>query len=54
MLYRTLKRMIERGQTEGMAEKLDVFYAANKITAEEYTELAGMLTGEATAEPVED
>ena len=28
MLYRTLKRMIERGRTAGMAVKLDVFFAA--------------------------
>lgn len=43
MLYRTLKRMIERGQVEGMVEKLDVFYAANKITGEQYAELVAML-----------
>ena len=43
MLYRTLKRMIERGQTEGMIEKLDVFYAADKLTKEEYMELLGMI-----------
>ena len=43
MLYRTLKRMIQRGQTLGMAEKLDVFYAADKLSAAEYTELNGML-----------
>lgn len=43
MLYRVLKRMIERGQTEGMAEKLDVFYAADKITQEQYTELTAMM-----------
>lgn len=43
MLYRTLKRMIERGQTEGMETKLDVFYAASKITEAEYTELSAML-----------
>lgn len=43
MLYRTLKRMIEKKQTAGMAEKLDVFYAANKITESEYTELTAML-----------
>lgn len=43
MLYRTLKRMIERGQTTGMAEKLDIFYAADKITEAQYTELVGML-----------
>ena len=44
MLYRTLKRMIERGNTEGMEEKLDIFFAADKLTREEYTELTGLLT----------
>lgn len=44
MLYRTLKRMIERGQTEGMTEKLDIFYAADRISREEYEELTAMLT----------
>lgn len=43
MVYKVLKRMIERGVTEGIAEKLDVFYAADKITEAEYTELTGML-----------
>ena len=43
MLYRTLKRMIERGQVEGMEEKLDIFFAANKITEAEYAELMAML-----------
>ena len=43
MLYRTLKRMIERGQTAGMENKLDIFYAADKITEAEYTELLAML-----------
>ena len=36
MLYRTCKRMIEKGNTAGMATKLDVFYAANKLTEDEY------------------
>lgn len=45
MLYRTLKRMIERGNTAGMAEKLDIFYAADKITEAEYTELVRLLEG---------
>lgn len=43
MLYRTLKRMIERGQIDGMAEKLDIFFAANKITLDEYNELIALL-----------
>ena len=48
MLYRTLKRMIERGQTDGMAEKLDVFYTTDKLTKAEYDELTAMLDAEAT------
>ena len=54
MLYRTLKRMIERGQTDGMEEKLDIFLASSKITAEEYTELMGMLPSKAPGETTEE
>lgn len=43
MLYRTLKRMIQRGQTAGLEEKLDMFYAADKLSQEEYAELTAML-----------
>ena len=43
MLYRTLKRMIERGQTDGMEEKLDLLYALGKITEAQYTELRDLL-----------
>ena len=44
MLYRTLKRMIERGNIEGMEEKLDIFFATNKISETEYAELIAMLS----------
>lgn len=43
MLYRTLKRMIERKQITGMADKLDIFFAADKLTEAEYQELTAML-----------
>ena len=43
MLYRTLKRMIERGNVEGMEGKLDIFFAAGKLSEAEYSELAAML-----------
>ena len=46
MLYRTLKRMIERGQTDGLEEKMDIFFAANKLTGSEYQELIAMLKAE--------
>ncbi len=43
MLYRTLKRLIELGRTEGLEEKIDVFYAAGKLTEEQYSELIELL-----------
>ena len=46
MLYRTLKRMIERGQTDGIETKLDISYAAGKISEAEYSELIGMLSAQ--------
>lgn len=44
MLYRTLKRMIEKGLTEGISEKIDIFFATGKITKEEFDELTSMLS----------
>jgi hypothetical protein len=44
VLYNTCKRMIERGALDGMSTKLDVFYAANKLTKDEYAELTALLT----------
>lgn len=49
MLYRTLKRMIERGQTAGMRDKLDIFLAADRITADQYADLVAMLPSEEVA-----
>lgn len=46
MLYRTLKRMIERGQTNGLEKKIDIFFAASKLTESEYQELIAMLKAE--------
>lgn len=45
MLYRVLKRTIERGgyNAAGMLEKLDVFFAVESITATEHAELRGMV-----------
>lgn len=45
MLYRTLKRMIRRGQTDGMQARLDLFCAMDRLTEAEYRELSGMLEG---------
>lgn len=32
MLYHTLKRLIDLGLTDGLAEKIDVFYVTGKLT----------------------
>lgn len=48
MLYRTLKRMIERNQTTGLEEKIDIFFAAGKLTETEYRELVSLLGQSAT------
>lgn len=44
-LYLTLKRMIENGNTDGLEFKIDIFYAAGKLSDAEYEELTGMLKG---------
>ena len=49
VLSRTCKRMIERGSTDGLAEKIDIFYATNKLTDEQYAELTEMLTEKTSA-----
>lgn len=43
MLYRILRRMVERGNIEGMMEKLDIFLAADRITIDEYNDLTSLL-----------
>lgn len=43
MLYRTLKKLIEKGVTEGLAEKIDIFFAAGKLSEAEYSELTALL-----------
>jgi hypothetical protein len=42
-LARVLKSMIEKGKTEGIEDKIDIFYAAGKLTTEEYELLIGLL-----------
>ena len=44
MLYKVIKRLIKRGQTDGLLEKIDIFFAADKLSTTEYEELAAMLT----------
>lgn len=46
MLYTILERMIARGSTVGLHDKLDIFYAAGRLTETEYVTLSTMLGGE--------
>lgn len=46
MIYNVCRRLIERGRIEGLSDKLDVYFLANRLTAEEYKELMGMLPQE--------
>ena len=48
MLYRTLKALITKGKTGGLAEKIDIFFATGKLTEAEYNELTGMITSTST------
>lgn len=43
MLFRTLRRMIERNQVEGLEEKIVFFYDNKKLSDEEYETLMKML-----------
>lgn len=43
MIYTVLKRLIDLGRIDGLEVKLDVFYAAGKLTEQEYAELTGLL-----------
>lgn len=46
MLVRTLKALINKGRTKGLAEKIDIFFASGKLTESEYNELTAMLPSE--------
>ena len=50
MLYQILERMIVRGTTVGLQDKLDVFYAVGRLTETEYQTLTDSLTEGSEAE----
>ena len=52
-LCNTCKRLIKRGRTDGLAKKIDIFYAAAKLTDEQYAELTEMLNKKTSARPRE-
>lgn len=42
-VYDLCKLLIDRGRTEDLPEKMDVYLAADRLTAEEYQALRKML-----------
>ena len=44
-VFNLCKLLIDRGRTDGLQEKMDV-YLADRLTPEEYQELAGLLAPE--------
>lgn len=42
--YTLCKRLIALGMTNGLQDKLDTFYAMDRLSMEEYTELSAELT----------
>ena len=42
-VYNLCKLLIDRGRTDGLQDKMDVYLAADRLTPEEYQKLAGLL-----------
>ncbi len=45
VLAKVIAAKIRKGEIEGLEEKIDVFYAAGKLTTEEYEYLMDLLHG---------
>lgn len=50
MLYRLLTALIEKGQTSGLAGKIDIFYGVGKLTESQYHTLIALLPAETEQE----
>lgn len=42
-VYNLCKLLIDRGRTDGLQDKLDVYLANDRLTTEEYSELVVLL-----------
>lgn len=42
-VFNLCKKLIEKGRTEGLQEKMDVYLACDRLTTEEYQKLSAML-----------
>lgn len=42
-VFNLCKRLIERGRTDGLLDKMDAYLANDRLTVEEYNELVAMM-----------
>lgn len=42
-VYNLCKLLIQKGRTDGLMEKMDVYLAADRLSAGEYSELAALV-----------
>lgn len=42
--YQIIKLLIKFNRTQGLQEKVNIFFACNQLTSEQYTELTGVLS----------
>ena len=45
-VFNLCKLLIQKGRTDGLQEKMDVYLAADRLTTEEYSELSALLASE--------
>lgn len=45
VVFELCKKLIEKGKIDGLVEKMDVYLACERLTAEEYSILYSMLNG---------
>lgn len=48
--YELCIALIEIGKTDGLSDKIDIFYAANRLNADEYVNLIQILNSKAEGE----
>ena len=44
MTYKLCLKLITVGKTDGLADKIDVYFAAGRLTEEQYTDLISRLS----------
>ena len=45
-VFNLCKKLIQKGKTDGLIDKMDAYLAADRLTVEEYNELLNMMGGE--------